>query len=161
MPATPSDPMLAPPAPPGSGLQRRPVWILIAVFILGLIAGGGGGVWLAPHVRHQPTRHQRYIRHMTQLLALTPTQASQFRAIVADAEHHWSQIHQQLQPQYHALFQQELRDFAPIRAQERARVRAMLNPQQQAKFDAWVRQWDQRHATSHPHPPSTARGQRP
>lgn len=159
MPATPSDPMLAPPAPPSAGLQRRPVWILIAVFILGLIAGGGGGVWLAH--QHNLSRHQRYIRHMTQLLALTPAQARQFRAIVADTEHHWSQIHQQLQPQYHALFQQELRDFAPIRAQERDRVRAMLNSQQQAKFDAWVQQWDQRHAASHPHPPGAARRHRP
>lgn len=157
MSTVPSNPMVAPPAPPNSGQRRRPVWILIAVFILGLIAGGGGGVWLAPRIHHNLTHHERYIRHMTQMLNLTPAQAQQFRSIVADAEHHWRQIHQQLEPQYHALFEQELRDFTPIRAQERNRVRAMLNPQQQAKFNAWVQHWDQQHATAHPHPASSGR----
>lgn len=160
MPTTPAGPLLAPPAPPGDGLGRRPVWILIAVFVLGIIAGGGGGVWLAPHVHHRLTRHERYVRRMTKLLNLTPAQTGQFRVIVNDAASRWQGIHQQLAPQYRALFEQELSRFAPIRAQERARLRALLTPQQRSKFDAWVTQWDLRHAArAHPAEAATAHHQ--
>ncbi|MGH9536074.1 MAG: hypothetical protein ACRD2E_14590 [Terriglobales bacterium] len=145
MPTLPTDPPSAPPAPATRRLGGRGALILIGVFVLGVIAGGGGGLWLAPHVRRPMSRQDRYVRHMTRLLQLTPAQARQFRAIVVDMRQHWGQIHQQLQPQYQALFTQELLDFAPIRAQERARVRAMLDPRQQAKFNAWVTQWDRQH----------------
>ncbi len=153
MSTIPTPPPVAPPAPTGGGITRRGALILIGVFVLGLIAGGGGGLWLAPHMHRRLSRQDRYVRHMTRLLHLTPSQATQFRAIVVDMRQHWNQIHRQLQPQYDALFNQELRDFAPIRAQERERVRAMLNPRQRAEFNAWVAQWDQRHQRLvHPRP---------
>ncbi len=98
---------------------------------------------LAPHVHHRPSMqdiHRRFVRKMQKRLDLTPQQTQAFDAISTELMHRFEALHQQIQPQ-----------VAQIRHEEGAKFRAVLNPEQQKKFDAWVARQEARH--HHPPPP--------
>lgn len=132
--------------------RRHGTIILIVVFLLGLIAGGSGGVWLAPKIRHHFDRRPPLAERMRKLLDLNAQQTQQFTAIAQEAMHRWQQLHQPYQPQFEklrdqerALHQQEWQQFAPIREEEDNKIRAILTPAQRARFDSWLEQFRREH----------------
>jgi Spy/CpxP family protein refolding chaperone len=80
----------------------------------------------------RPARRRPFIDQLTQDLQLTPQQRSQIQGIFADAHKRFNAVFQQSQdqarPQYDA-----------IRKDVHARIRAILTPAQQAKFDALLK----------------------
>lgn len=116
--------------------SAKAIGLLIAVFVLGGVVGSLG-TYLAGHVRSGSHR-QRIIDRLTQQIDLTPAQAKQVEEILEDGHKRWSAVFRQSQeqarPQYDA-----------VHAETRARIRAILTPAQQTKFDAFLKRLDAEH----------------
>lgn len=106
--------------------------LVLVVFVLGLLVGGvanhlwGARVWSSqgPPPRgmgHQPPPP------MSQVLGLSPDQQKQWDTIFHDSH-----------PQFEALDAQR----NDLHLQVRAKIRAVLTPEQQVKFDAIVKEQD-------------------
>lgn len=105
--------------------------LVLVVFALGLLVGGvgnhlwGAHVWgsqVPPvHAGHQPPPPP------SQILGLSPDQQKQWDAIFTDSH-----------PQFEALDAQR----NALRLQVRAKIRAVLTPDQQVKFDAMIKDQD-------------------
>lgn len=111
--------------------SAKAIGLMVAVFVLGGIVGGLGTI-LARRMDRTP-RRRPFIDRLTQDLQLTAQQRTQIQAIFADGHRRFNQVFQQSQdqarPQYDA-----------IRKDVHARIRAILTPTQQAKFDALLKQ---------------------
>lgn len=154
--STPS--LSPPPAPP----RRHGTLILIVVFVLGLIAGGGAMYGWAPRLHRPDHRHRALATRMQKLLGLSDTQTQQFAAIVATLRQHYQQVHAQYEPRFKQLQDQESNDLQPYREQADNQIRAILNPPQRAKFDQWLAQFRRRHPLPKPQAPAVpARGASP
>jgi Spy/CpxP family protein refolding chaperone len=110
--------------------------LVLIVFILGLLVGGVGNhlwgvhVWgsqVPPHTGpgHQPPQP------ISQVLGLSPDQQKQLDAIFNDTH-----------PKFEALDSQYRQQRDALRMQTRARIRAILTPDQQVKFDAMTKDQD-------------------
>lgn len=111
--------------------------ILAVVFVLGILAGVGGTLVVAPYVRgriehHDPRQdRQHFVQHMQRMLNMTPDQAEKFSAIVQETSDRWGALHRQVEP-----------EFEQIRQEQRNKVRAILNPEQVQKFNEFVARFD-------------------
>jgi hypothetical protein len=118
------------------------VALVIVVFVLGILLGGvGGHLWderlegqvqaqTAAQLNLKPTRNER-VSDLTQRL-LTPEQQKQIATVIDDTLSKWQSLYAPLD--------------APreqIRQQGRAGIRAVLTPDQQIKFDDFLRQLDE------------------
>ncbi len=128
--------------------MTRKVYVYFALtFLCGVIAGAAGlfvfawhsGHWL-PH--HGPPDPQRIVQRMSRELILTPDQTRQLTDIINDSFQKHRVLDQQVGEQYRAL-----------RVETRDRIRKILNPQQQQKFDEMVRRFEQRRLGGPPGPP--------
>ena len=111
--------------------------LVLVVFLLGLLLGGvGSHLWdervLGQEtVNTKPTRDQ-VINDLTQRLQLTPDQQKQVATAIDDTRAKWQALYAPLE--------------APreqIRQQGRANVRAVLTPDQQIKFDDFLKRLDE------------------
>jgi Spy/CpxP family protein refolding chaperone len=125
-------------------MRTRAAIYLIVVFVLGALAGiGGERYWCHRRLPPNPqAQRQAFIARMQQRLDLTPQQTAQFAALVDETMQRFGALHKQMEPQ-----------FEQIRDQQREKIRAILNPQQQQKFDAWMSAFDKRRRLGPPHPP--------
>jgi len=116
---------------------------IIAVFLLGIIAGG---LLTAGIIRHR-FRHRGdvIVRQLSWRLHLDGDQRAQLKVIVADAESQIRAIRQQVQPQ-----------VALVLSQSEDRVRLILRPDQVEKFNQIVaeRQARWKNASQPPAPAS-------
>ncbi len=135
--------------------DKRPsgkaIVLLLAVFVLGGVLGCLG-TYLAGHMRNGH-RRQRIFDRLTEQVQLTPAQQKQVEAILADGHQRFEAVYRQSQeqarPQYEA-----------VRNDIRARIRALLTPEQQPKFDAFLKQIDaERKAREQQGPPRPPRPQ--
>jgi hypothetical protein len=124
--------------------------LVFVVFVLGILLGGvGSHLWdervegqaqTADRLNLKPTRNQR-VNDLTQRLQLTPEQQKQVAAVIDDTLSKWQTLYAPLD--------------APreqIRQQGRAGIRAVLTPDQQIKFDDFLKQLDEQRkkdASSH------------
>ncbi|MFY9802953.1 MAG: hypothetical protein WA211_15325 [Candidatus Acidiferrales bacterium] len=122
--------------------------LVLVVFILGVLLGGvGNHLWGERVWGHQnppgPPSHTQFVADLTRELQLTAGQQQQLGAIVDDTK-------------------AKIRDaYAPadaqrdqLRQQGRARIRAILTPEQLPKFDAFMARIDeQRKKDEAQHPP--------
>ena len=109
--------------------------LVLVVFLLGLLLGGvGNHLWdervlgQQAQLNTKPTRNQ-VINDLTQRLQLTPDQQKQIVATIDDTRSKWQALYAPLD--------------APreqIRLQGRANIRAVLTPDQQLKFDDFLKQ---------------------
>jgi len=124
------------------GITRLKIWlVVVGVFMLGGVTGaaldsayrlrarGGGG---PPHVRGGGgPRDERRFEEMKRDLSLTDEQAGQVRAVLDETRGEYRALREKCRPQYDAA-----------RSAARARIRALLNPEQQQKFDAKTAEHD-------------------
>jgi hypothetical protein len=112
--------------------------LFLVVFVLGATFGVlGAHMWAqrvsgeAAPINTKPTRDQ-IMQDLTQRLQLTPDQQKSIAAAIDDTRARWQALYAPLD--------------APreqIRQEGRAKVRAVLTPQQQVKFDEEMRQLDE------------------
>jgi Spy/CpxP family protein refolding chaperone len=120
-----------------TGQAKVKIWlVLVAVFVLGAVTGGaltglyrsrassGGG-------REGRSAMKDRFEKMRQELNLTDQQTTQVRAILDETRNEYKTLREELRPR-----------FDEPRLKARAKIRALLNPDQQKKFDALVAQQD-------------------
>jgi Spy/CpxP family protein refolding chaperone len=111
--------------------------LVLVVFVLGVLLGGLGNhlwgerVWGHAYPPAMPS-HDQIVSALTHELQLTPDQQQQLGVIVDDTK---SKIHAAYAP---ADAQRE-----QLRQQGRARIRAILTPEQLPKFEAFMARIDE------------------
>jgi Spy/CpxP family protein refolding chaperone len=117
--------------------DRGQGWPLVAVAIVGLAIGFAASS-LAYRVGWLRVPHQPFIERIQRELNLTPAQREQVLQIVQDTRLKVENLRHD--------FQRQRRD---VLAQARERVRAMLTPEQQQKFDHDFKPHPERHESGH------------
>jgi Spy/CpxP family protein refolding chaperone len=117
--------------------------LVFVVFVLGILLGGvGSHLWdervegqvqaqTAAQLNLKPTRDER-VNDLTQRLQLTPEQQKQVGAVFDDTLSKWKALYTPLDAEHEQ-----------IRQQGRANIRAILTPDQQLKFDDFLKQLDE------------------
>jgi hypothetical protein len=119
-----------------SKARREAAGLFLIVFVLGVLFGAvGNHVWNERvagenRVNTNPTRTQVLVE-CTHELQLSPDQQKQLSAIIDDTNSKWRALYAPLDDQREA-----------IRQEGRQHIRAILNPDQQVKFDAFMRKID-------------------
>jgi Spy/CpxP family protein refolding chaperone len=115
-------------------IQRKAGTLVVVVFLLGTALGGVGmHYWEARAYGHRvmvPT-HTEIMQQMTGQLSLTPEQQTQIGAISDNIRDRMRELQNQTKPQADA-----------IRNDGRQKIRALLTPDQQPKFDEFVQHLD-------------------
>ena len=120
---------------------RLKVWlVLLGVFVLGGVTGAaldGAYRLQASSERQEKHGHGRdkaaYFEDLRRDLNLNDQQAAQVRAILEETRNEFRQLRAEARPRYDALKQKA-----------RERIRAVLTPEQQQRFDAKVAERDAR-----------------
>jgi Spy/CpxP family protein refolding chaperone len=124
-----------------TGQTKAKIWlVLVAVFVLGAVTGGAltglyrsrasSGAGRDAKERAMKERFEK----MRQELNLTDQQTTQVRAILDETRNEYRTLREELRPR-----------FEEPRLKARAKIRALLNPDQQKKFDTLVAQQDAEH----------------
>jgi Spy/CpxP family protein refolding chaperone len=118
-------------------------FLVFVVFMLGLLLGGvGSHLWderasgqvqaqSSGQLNLKPTRDER-VNDLTQRLQLTPEQQKQVASTIDDTLAKWKALYSPLDGQREE-----------IRQQGRASIRAVLTPEQQIKFDDFLKRLDE------------------
>lgn len=113
--------------------------LLLLAFALGAAAGATGfGLYAGrPGWWGGPSRAERFQRFMlerlTRELDLRPEQRQQVEGILRDTGEEFGRLRQEIRPR-----------FREIQARSRQRLREVLDPAQQGKFEALMTEWDRR-----------------
>ena len=126
------------------GSTRLKIWlVVVGVFVLGCVTGaaldslyrlrasgdgryerGGGG---------RRDNKERVFEKMKSNLNLTEQQGTEIRAIIDQSREEYRALRSEISPRYDE-----------VRARARTRIRALLNPEQQQRFDAEIAERDAR-----------------
>jgi Spy/CpxP family protein refolding chaperone len=121
-----------------TGHTRLTIWlVLVVVFVLGAATGVALAGLYRSRASNRPD-HERMVRErferMRAELNLKEEQTTQIRAILDETRNEYRKLREELRPR-----------FDEPRLKARARIRALLDPDQQKKFDAMVAQQDAQH----------------
>jgi|SRR5580700_1997319 hypothetical protein len=119
-----------------SSLQRKAGVMVAAVFLLGAVFGGVGiHYWEVRanggHTISGYPKHAEILKQLTVQVGLSDDQEKQVAAIVDDIRSKMHELSQQQKPQSDA-----------IRADGRKRIRALLTPEQQPKYEKFLQELD-------------------
>ncbi len=120
--------------------NRKPVLWLVIVFVLGLVLGGLAAEFardrgfFAGRSRRGDWR-QHAVERFTRELSLNAEQRKQLESILDETKKKYQAISEATRPQYEAA-----------RLEGREKIRAILTPEQKAKFEELIRQIDREHA---------------
>jgi Spy/CpxP family protein refolding chaperone len=125
-------------------MTRKAYLYFVLTFLCGVIAGAAGLFVYAWHSGHWTRRFghpdpQHIVRRLTQELDLTPDQTQQLTEIINDSFQ-----------KHRALDLQVAEEYRALRIETRGRIRKILNPAQQAKFDELVHRFEQRRPSGPP-----------
>jgi Spy/CpxP family protein refolding chaperone len=116
--------------------------LIAVVFMLGALFGAvathlwGERVWGQQDTYSSGRKPvNQVVANFTRELQLTPDQQTQVTAIIDDTRAQWRALYAPLDTQREQ-----------IRQQSRARIRALLTPEQQPKFDAFMQRLDEQRA---------------
>ncbi|MGC2420050.1 MAG: hypothetical protein WA405_00195 [Candidatus Acidiferrales bacterium] len=116
--------------------------LIAVVFLLGVLLGAvathmwGERVWGQQDTYSAGRKPvNQVVAEFTKELQLTPDQQTQVAAIIDDTRAQWKALYAPLDAQKEQ-----------IRQQSRARIRALLTPEQQPKFDAFMQRLDEQRA---------------
>lgn len=128
-------------------MTRRVYLYFAATIVLGAVLGGVGVyyfLWNTGRLHRPGGFHKETaVEHLKKVLNLSDDQAQQIGKIFDESSQKTKDLQKQLDPQFQA-----------IHLETRARIRQILNPDQQKKFDEHVRQIDERHKEHGPPGPS-------
>jgi Spy/CpxP family protein refolding chaperone len=118
--------------------RREAAVLVFVVFLLGVLLGGvgvhlwGSRVWGNQAAKGgPPPGRDQLLANFTRELELTPDQEKQMGSILDDSRSRFHALDKSLDPQR-----------MQIRDQSRAQMRALLTPEQQPKFDAFLQKQD-------------------
>jgi Spy/CpxP family protein refolding chaperone len=123
-----------------TGRTRLKIWlVLVGVFVLGSVTGAAlTGLYRSRAGNDRPESRERAMRErfekMRQELSLTDQQTTQIRTILDETRNEYRALRNELRPR-----------FEEPRQKARARIRALLTPEQQTKFDAMTARHDAEH----------------
>jgi hypothetical protein len=127
--------------------RREAAGLVLVVFFLGVMLGGvGNHVWgerVSGHGNMNPGGHpsrNQVVNDLTQQLELSADQQTQLGTIIDDTRSRWNSLYAPLEPEHER-----------IRQEGRARIRAILSPDQQKKFDAFMQHLDEERKKSESH----------
>ena len=121
--------------------SREAALLVFVVFLLGVLLGGVGD-----HIYGHPRGQEPQVRFVTQRpkatvvkdftdrLHLTPDQQAQLGSIIDETRARWRGLYAPLDAQHEQM-----------RQEGRAKIRAMLTPEQLPEFDKFMQEIDQRH----------------
>src|SRR5207253_2745218 len=108
--------------------KLKVVAAVLSIFILGCVTGAAlASVYRLRAIgqgRQCPPPHQDFFESLQHNLNLNDQQATQIRAIIEETRDNYRQLRAEVNPKYDA-----------IRQRARTRIRALLSPDQQQKFD--------------------------
>ena len=117
--------------------MTRRVYLYFAVtFVLGVVLGGAGMflyAWYGGHWERGFSK-ERLVNQISRDLALTPGQRQQLTAIVDESSKKYDALHAEVHPR-----------FVSLRDETDNEIRAILRPEQLAKFNALVQAWRKQH----------------
>jgi hypothetical protein len=108
--------------------------IILTAFILGVLTGVGGMSLVRRGDVFGRGGRQPMIEDITREVGLNAAQRAEVEAIL-----------KQTRQESHQLFKPVEQQMLDLRARTRARIRALLTPDQQARYDAWTRRRDAAH----------------
>lgn len=127
--------------PPRGGTRTKVIAAALAVFVLGCVTGAALDsayrLRAAGQRRPPPTHRQQgrgdFFEALQKNLNLDERQATQIRGIIDETREGYRQLQTEVSPRYDAL-----------RLDGRAKIRALLTPEQQQKFDQMTAERDAR-----------------
>jgi uncharacterized membrane protein len=111
----------------------------LIVFFLGVAAGALS--WSAYLHRVDPAsqavwtgrfNRERYVRELTEAVRIQPEHVGALNAALDETREEFLTLRRRLQPQ-----------FEEVRQRARQRIRSILNAEQQPRFEAFVKRWDE------------------
>ncbi len=111
----------------------------LVVFLLGFAAGALS--WSAYYRRGEATRQaiwigkfnrERYVRELTEAVRLQSEQMGALNGALDETREEFLALRRRLQPQ-----------FEEVRQRARRRIRGVLNADQQPRFEAFIKRWDE------------------
>ena len=121
---------------PSGGARAKVIAAVLAVFALGCVTGAAldSAYRLgAASVRRPPQQREDFFESLQKNLNLDARQASEVRAVIDETREGYRQLRTEVRPRYDAL-----------RRDGRARIRALLTPEQQQKFNKMTAERDAR-----------------
>lgn len=116
--------------------------VQLAFFIIFLLGFAAGAISLTIYNRRieagrQPTwtgkfDRDRYVKEMTEAVRLRPEQMGALNAILDETREEFLSLRKRLNPQ-----------FEEVRQRARNRVRGVLSTEQRARFDMFLKRWDE------------------
>lgn len=116
--------------------KRKAIILVIVLFVLGIALGSVGTHMWDAHVL--ASQHHSVVKALKAELQMTPAQEKQFDAIIKDDHSKFRALHKQRDAEWDPKYDQ-------VRQQGRQNIRAILTPEQRAKFDAFLKRLDQEH----------------
>jgi Spy/CpxP family protein refolding chaperone len=123
----------------GGGARAKVIAAVLAVFALGCVTGAAlDSAYRLRAAGLSPPQSQRedFFESLQRNLNLDERQSSQVRAVIDETREGYRQLRTEVRPRYDAL-----------RRDGRARIRALLTPEQQQKFDRMTAERDARRAS--------------
>lgn len=117
--------------------KRKAVILVVVLFVLGIALGAVGTHMWDAHVTAAQD-HRSPIKDLKAQLKMTPSQEQQFDAIIKDDRTKFHDLTKQRDSEWDPKYDQ-------VRQQGRQNIRAILTPEQQATFDAFLKHLDQEH----------------
>ncbi|HEY2933544.1 MAG TPA: hypothetical protein VGK99_17525 [Acidobacteriota bacterium] len=115
--------------------RQRALAVLLAVFLLGGIAGAGSFyLWLGPKVRANPdqtSRSERRHPKLSEELGLSKEQDVRFKEIMTQSRQQYELIRKEVSPRFQA-----------VKAETDKKIRSILNDEQKVKFEAFLKRMD-------------------
>jgi hypothetical protein len=111
----------------------------VSIFILGIAAGVlGVSIYYGRIDPGRPSGgtgrfdRERYVKQMTEAVGLQPEQMGALNAVLDETREEFLALRARLRPQ-----------FDEVRQRARVRIRGILNADQQGRFEAFVKRWDE------------------
>jgi Spy/CpxP family protein refolding chaperone len=122
--------------------NRKAIALLVLVFVLGIALGAVGHMVADRNVLAARSRNRgpnggqpRYMNRLKDELKLSDDQQKQISQVVADMQHRYDEIREQMGPQ-----------FDQARNEGRDRIRQALTPEQRPGFEDFMRRVDEERA---------------
>ncbi|MDA2913708.1 hypothetical protein MYX77_07085 [Acidobacteriia bacterium AH_259_A11_L15] len=118
--------------------SRRAVVYLLLVFLLGFAGGGLASYWAAKagwFHRFGAGGERGPLKWLTRELDLTPEQQEQLKPILDKTGQEYFLLYEKVRP-----------EFEQVRQQTREKIRALLTPEQRARFEELVREMEEKEA---------------